>query len=133
MALGRGPHLKEEIIMSAHNLIKVTLPFYIADVSTAGQIYVPVPDEFGGEVVEIRTALNGAIGTADVDLTAKIGGTAMTNGVVTIAFSGSAAGDVDVARPSGANAVSAGESIEIETDGASTNTIEVFGTIVIKR
>jgi hypothetical protein len=119
--------------MSAHNLIKVTLPFYIADVSTAGQIYVPVPDEFAGQVVEIRTALNGAISGADVDLTAKINGTAMTNGVVTIAQSGSAAGDVDVARPSGANSVAAGEAIEIETDGASTGAVAVFGTIVIRR
>lgn len=119
--------------MGAHNLVKVTLPFYIADVSTAGQIYVPVPEGFDGEVVEIRSALNGAIGTADVDLTAKVGGTAMTNGVITITQSGSAAGDVDVARPTAANAVAAGDAIEIETDGASTNTVEVFGTIVIKR
>lgn len=119
--------------MSTFNLNKVTLPFYIADVSTAGQIYVPIPEEFEGDVVEIRTALNGAIGTADVTLTPKIGGTAMTNGAVTIAYSGSAAGDTDVSRPSGANTVAAGDAIEIETDGASTNTVEVFGTVVIKR
>ena len=119
--------------MGAHNLIKVTLNFYIADVSTAGQIYVPVPDEFDGEVVEIRTALNGAIGTADAVLTPKIDGTAMTNGAITITQSGSAAGDVDVSRPSGANAVRAGQAIEIETNGASTNTVAVLGTIVIRR
>ena len=119
--------------MGAHNLIKVTLPFYIADVSTAGQIYVPVPDEFDGEVVEIRTALNGAIITADVDLTAKIGGVAMTNGVITIAFTSSAAGDLDLARPTGLNYVAAGQAIEIETDGASGNTVAVSGTIVIRR
>jgi hypothetical protein len=119
--------------MSAHNLIKHTLTFIIDDVSTAGQVYVPVPDEFGGEVVEIRTALNGAITGADATLTAKLGGTAMTNGTITITQSGSAAGDVDTARPSGANHVSAGEAIEIETDGGSTGTVRVFGTIVIRR
>jgi len=119
--------------MSAFNLNKVTLPFYIADVSTAGQIYVPVPDEFSGEVVEIRTALNGAIATADATITPKIGGTAMTNGAITIANAGSAAGDVDTSRPSGENAVAAGEAIEIETDGASTNAVAVFGAIVIRR
>jgi len=119
--------------MSAHNLTKVTLPFYIADVSTAGQIYVPVPDEFAGEVVEIRTALNGVIATANAVLTPKIGGTAMTNGAITVAFSGSAAGDVDTSRPTSANSVAAGGSIEIETNGASTNAVAVFGTIVIKR
>lgn len=119
--------------MSAHNLVKVTLPFYIADVSTAGQIYVPVPDEFEGEVVEIRSALNGAITGADSILTAKINGTAMTNGTITIANSGSAAGDVDTCRPTSANYVSAGQAIEIETDGGSTGTVAVFGTIVIRR
>ena len=119
--------------MSAPDLLNTTLNFYIADVSTAGQIFVPIPTGFDGTVVEVRTALNGAIGTADVDLTLKVGGTAMTNGVVTIAFTGSAAGDVDSAFPSGANAVRVGEAIEIETDGASTNAIEVFGTLVIRR
>jgi len=119
--------------MSAPDLLNTTLNFYIADVSTAGQIFVPIPTGFDGTVVEVRTALNGAIGTADVDLTLKVGGTAMTNGVVTIAFTGSAAGDVDSAFPSGANAVRVGQAIEIETDGASTNAIEVFGTLVIRR
>lgn len=119
--------------MSAHNLVKVTLPFYIADVSTAGQIYIPVPDEFAGQVVEVRSALNGAIATADATLTLKVNGTAMTNGTITITQSGSAAGDVDVARPTSSNQVSAGEAIEIETDGASTNAVAVFGTIVILR
>ena len=79
--------------MGAFNYNKTTLPFYIADVSTAGQIYVPIPEEFAGEVVEIRSALNGAIGTADATLTPKIGGTAMTGGAITITQSGSAAGD----------------------------------------
>ena len=119
--------------MSAPDLLNTTLNFYIADVSTAGQIFVPIPTGFDGTVVEVRTALNGAIGTADVDLTLKVGGTAMTNGMVTIAFTGSAAGDVDSAFPSGANAVRVGQAIEIETDGASTNAIEVFGTLVIRR
>lgn len=120
--------------MAAFNLNNaVSLNFYIADVSTAGQIYVPISGDLSGEVVEIRTALNGAIATADAVLTPKIGGTAMTNGAITIANAGSAAGDVDVSRPTGANAVAPGDAIEIETNGASTNTVEVFGTIVIKR
>lgn len=119
--------------MSAHNLTHVTLPFYIADVSTAGQIYVPVPNGFDGEIIEIHSALNGAITGADSVLTAKIGGTAVTNGTMTVANSGSAAGDVDSCYPTGANTVVAGGSIEIETDGASTGTVAVFGTIVIKR
>lgn len=119
--------------MAAHELRQVTLPFYIADVSTAGQVFVPVPAGFEGDIITITTALNGAIATADVDLTAKIAGTAVTGGVITITQSGSAAGDVDTVNPTAARTVRAGQAIEIETDGASTNTIEVFGTIVIQR
>lgn len=117
----------------AFTLNKMTLNAQIADVSTAGQIYIPVPDEWAGEVVEVRSALNGAIATADATLTVKVGGTAMTNGTITIANAGSAAGDVDICRPSGANAVAAGDAIEIETDGASTNAVAVTLTVVIKR
>lgn len=117
----------------AYTLTKVALTATIADVSTAGQIYIPIPDEYAGEVVEIRTVLNGAIGTADVDLTPKIGGVAMTNGLITIATAASAAGDADLSRPTGANAVAQGDAIEIETDGASTNAVSVFITVVIKR
>jgi len=119
--------------MGTFNLNKVVLTAAIVDVSTAGQVYIPIPEEFDGEVVEIRTVLNGAIGTADAVITPKIGGVAMTNGAVTVAFSGSAAGDVDTSRPSGANAVAAGGSIEIETGGASTNAVSLFVTVVIKR
>lgn len=119
--------------MSAFDGRIVHLPFYIADVSTAGQIYVPVPDDCEGDIVEIRTALNGAIGTADAVLTAKIGGTAVTGGAITIAYSGSAAGDTDVCRPTALRTVSAGDAIEIETNGASTNTVAVTGIISIRR
>lgn len=119
--------------MSAFDGRIVHLPFYIADVSTAGQIYVPVPDDAEGDIVEIRSAINGAIGTADATLTAKIGGTAVTGGTITITQSGSAAGDTDVCRPTAARTVSAGDAVEIETDGASTNTVPVFGIISIQR
>lgn len=106
---------------------------YLADISTAGQCYIPIPDNCEGDVVEIRSVINGAISIGDATLTPKIGGTAMTNGAITVTQSGSAAGDVDVSRPTGARTVAAGDAIEIETDGASTNTIEVWFTVAIKR
>lgn len=103
------------------------------DVSTAGQVYV-VPG-FRGKIKKIWTALNGAIATADAVLTAKINGTAVSGGAVTIAYSGSAAGDVDSATPTGAsynNAFGEGDAIEIETNGASTNTIKVVITLELE-
>lgn len=107
------------------------IPFKIEDVSTAGQVYVPVPD--GGKIVKVITALNGALGTANAVLTLKIGGTAVTGGSITITQSGSAAGDVDTCVPTAANEVSEDDTIEIETNGASSNTISVDGVIVIRR
>ena len=103
----------------------------IEDVSTAGQVYVPSPTD--GRIVAIYSALNGAIGTADAVLTAKIGGVAVTGGVVTIATASSAAGDIDSAFPTGANYVTEGAAIEIETNGASSNTVSVDLTILISR
>lgn len=102
---------------------KVYLTGKIVDVSTAGQIYIPTP--VAGTVTKIWSALNGAIGTADATLTPKIGGTPITDGAITIATASSAAGDVDSSTPSAANTVTAGGSIEIETDGASSNTVSV--------
>lgn len=111
----------------------INLPFVIDDVSTAGQVYIPVNEEMAGTIVEIETVLNGAIGTADADLTAKISGTAVTGGVITIATASSAAGDVDNCAPTALNEVVDGDVIEIETDGASSNTVQVFGNILIRR
>lgn len=114
-------------------LLNAVLTFVIPDVSSAGQVFIPIPDGYDGEIVEIVTALNGAITGGDAVLTPKIAGVAMTNGAITIANSGSAAGDVDRSRPSSANAVASGGSIEIETNGGSTGTVSVFGTIRIRR
>lgn len=104
---------------------------YIADVSTAGQIYVVAPDD--GYIVEAYSALNGAITIGNATLTLKIGGTAVTGGTITIATAGSAAGDVDSCTPTAANYVTKGSTIEIETDGGSDTAAAVMLTLVIRR
>ena len=123
--------------MSAHDLKYVTLPFVINDVSTAGQVFVPINRECEGTIVEIRTVLNGAIGTANAVRTSKIvtGTTAVaiTGGQITITQSGSAVADLDSCSPTALNTVVEDQKIEIETNGASSNTIQVFGMILIKR
>ena len=103
----------------------------IADISTASSTFVPVPD--GGKVIKIITALQGAIGTANAAITFEIGGTAITGGGITVTQSGSAAGDVDTATPTAANRVEEGGSIEMITDGSSSNTIKLVVTFVIRR
>ena len=103
----------------------------IADISTASSTFVPVPD--GGKVIKIITALQGAIGTANAAITFEIGGTAVTGGAITVTQSGSAAGDVDTAEPTAANDVAEDGSIEMITDGSSSNTIKLVVTFVIRR
>ena len=102
----------------------------ISDVATAGQVYFA--PGFSGRIKNITSCLGGAIGTANAVLSAKISGTAVTGSTVTIAYSGSAAGDVDSATPSGANEFTATDNIEIETTGASTNTVEVVVTLELE-
>lgn len=103
---------------------------YLADVSTAGQIYV-VPG-FRGKIIKAYTALNGAISGANAGLTLKIGGTAVTGGTITIAHSGSAAGDVDTCTPTALATFTSAQAIEIETDGASTDTAAVMITLELE-
>ena len=101
----------------------------IEDISTAGQSYI-CPG-FDGKIVRISSVINGTIATANATLTPKISGTAVTGGAITVAYSGSAAGDVDSSTPTGANTFSATDNIEIETSGASTNTVKCFITIEV--
>ena len=103
----------------------------IEDISTASSTFVAIPD--GGKVVKIITALQGAISGADAAITFEVGGTAMTNSAITVANSGSAAGDVDSSEPSAANNVDEGGTIEMITDGGSTGTAKLLVTFVIRR
>ena len=58
----------------------------------------------------------------------------MTGGTITIAHSGSAAGDIDTCEPTAANNVSEEDDyIAIATDGASTGTHSAHFTIVVRR
>ena len=117
--------------MGAHNLTKVALTGVIDDVSTAGQIYIPVPTEFDGEVAEIVATLNNAITVADATLTVK-DGSGNSLGTLTVAFTGSAAGTTFTGKFYN-KPVRAGTAIEIETDGGSTTTAKCYVTVVVKR
>ena len=81
---------------------------------TYGCVQVPS----AGTIKSIRTVeVEGGITTNDAVLTFKIGTTAITNGVVTVATSGSAAGVKDTASPTAANAVVAGDAINVTVSG----------------
>lgn len=68
-------------------------------------------------ITSIDTRLSGALTTGDATLTAAINGTPVTNGVVTITQSGSAAGDLDSASPSAARTITAGQVLSLTVGG----------------
>jgi len=108
---------------------KVYLNVRIPDISTAGSDWVVSP--VAGTITKIWSVIHGTIATADAGLSFELGGTAITGGGITVAYSGSAAGDVDSATPTALNTVAAGGAIECITDGASTNAIPCDLTIEI--
>ena len=68
-----------------------------------------------------------------VENLAKVNTTNMTNGAITIAHSGSGAGDIDTCEPTAANNVNEGDYIAIATNGGSTGTHSAHFTIVVRR
>jgi len=91
----------------------------IADISTAASSWALSP--IAGTISNYWTVIDTAITVGDATITLEIGGTPVTGSSITIAQSGSAAGDVDTAAPSAANTVTQGGAIEIITDGGSTD------------
>ena len=107
---------------------------HMHDISTAGSIYVPVPDK--GRIIKISSVIDGAITTANAAITVRTsesGNTDVSNAGITIAHSGSGAGDIDSSEPTALNAVNDGEFIRIITSGASANTVSATFTIIIRR
>jgi len=106
-----------------------TIALKIVDVSTAGQTYFYAP--FAGELTKVTSVLNGTIATAPAVLTVKtVTGTA---GTISITETGSNTGDIDSLIVASNGAVTAGSLIEVETSGASTNTIAADLTIEFTR
>lgn len=111
-----GANLKTKLVS-----VKMT------DISTAKSVWV-VPG-FACTIVKISSVISGAIITVDAGITTEIDGTPVTNGDLTIAFTGSAAGIVDQNVPTAANVVAADEAVEIITDGLSTNAVDAVFTL----
>ena len=103
----------------------------MTDVGTAGSIYINVPDR--GKIIKIISVLHGAITVADSLITTAINGTTVTGGGMTIAYTGSAAGNVTTAEPTAANNVEEGDYIKITSDGAASSVAAITFTVIIRR
>lgn len=117
---------------SAAELNASFLHLDIADGSAEATYYLVSPH--AGDISKIYTVIDGVVSTADITITAKIGSTGVTNGVVTIATAASAAGDVDVATPTAANTVTAGQAINfVVTGGGSGGSPRIHLVAVVSR
>lgn len=121
-----------DITASATEINEQVLTLDIADGSAEGTYHIVCPH--AGTISKIWTVIDGAVSTADITVTAAIGATPVTNGVVTIATSGSAAGDIDSATPTAANTVTAGQAVNFTvTGGGSGGSPRIHLAMVITR
>lgn len=121
-----------DLTASATELNQYSLFLDIADGSADATYYLIAPH--AGEIKKIWTVIDAVVSTADITVTAALGSTAVTDGVVTIATAGSAAGDVDSIEPSAENVVTAGQAIKLTVSGGgSGGAPRIHVAVVIER
>lgn len=102
----------------------------IDDISTAATVYIPTPE--AGTVKQITTVLGGAIATSnDTVLITNAAGSTM--GTITVAFSGSAAADIDSVTPVANNTFTANSFLMVSTNGASTDAAKLYFSLLVER
>lgn len=119
------------VVSTVSELDQYVLIGEIADISSSASSWIVAP--YAGTIETIYTVIDGAITGGDAAITFEIATVAVTDGGITIANSSSAAGDVDSSTPSAANIVTAGQAIEILTNGGSTNAVKAVVTFVMQR
>ena len=103
----------------------------ITDISASNSNWVVSP--YAGTVDKIYTVNENALATSGAAaITFEIGGTAITDSAISIALS-SASGAIDSSTPTALNTLTAGQAIEILTDGGSTNASKAEVTFVCSR
>lgn len=108
---------------------KAYLTLAVPDLTAAEVVRLVSP--VGGTISKIWSVIDAALATGNATLTASIGGTPVTNGVVTITQAGSAAGDVDSATPTAANVITAGAAIVLTVGGTNSGTVGATVTLEI--
>lgn len=100
----------------------------IHDISSSGDTYIPIP--FAGTITKVQTVLAGAITGSDVVLTIY-NSAAASMGTLTVAQSGSAAGDVDTLAPSSNNTMTASDWIKVSCNGGATSHVDTVIAICV--
>lgn len=102
----------------------------IDSMATGGVFRFPLPDEVV-TITKLKSIINGALTTGNATITAAINAANITGGVITVAQSGSAAGDQDEAVPSAAN-VSDGADDYLKLTLGGTNDATVTGVVLVE-
>lgn len=103
----------------------------IEDISTAGSVLVPVPDNC--TVVGASLVLGGPISTANAAVSFKNSAGAGMGTPVTVPYTSSAKGDQYSFTATGNNVLTGPTWIEIETDGGSTDAQPLFVTVKLRK
>lgn len=117
-------------VVTSSELAEYSLNVYMADANTAGSAYVVAPH--AGNIVGLHATNYVANTTTKTVLLAKLGGTNVTAPAWEIAVT-QAAGVASSVVPTAARAVTAGQVIEINSDGGGSPVMPIMVTIVISR
>lgn len=110
---------------------KVWLTLRCTDLVAADAVRYFITAPCAGDISKISSILGGhVLAVGDATLTGKIGGVAITTGVVTIAEAGSAIGIQDSCAPTANKTVAAGNVIELLVGGANTDTAAFADVLV---
>ena len=108
------------------------LTAYHADIGTASSTFVYCP--FNGRIVSIHYVEHAVVSGGDAAITTKINGTTIgATGAATIAASGSGAGVRGTITPGiTAGSVTAGDCVELASDGAPSSVSPVSWTVLVR-
>lgn len=110
-----------------------TICLEVADASTAEDLHVAITPGLAGQVMQVRTILAGAVSGADDLVILKKNGTAVAGSTITVAYSGSAAGDQDYVNLAYLNLyVKEGDRLTIANGGQSTDAAKLGVSVDIK-
>ena len=127
--LSQAMHLFADIYADVEILRQKPVSLNVT-LGTASDYYFAIPIDCS--IVKIYTVINGALATADE--TVKFydnGGTELTDSVITIAHSGSAAGDVDTSSPGAINQFTAGDVVKVKVGGENDNAVRCEVTMLL--
>lgn len=114
---------------TVNNLNKIVLTTYLPNLADVDSVFVVSP--IAGIIKKAYVTIHNPIDTTTV-VTLKIGGVALTDGVISVVASGSTSGSVFSCTPTANNLVAAGQSVEIASNGAATASDPAYITILVE-